>query len=298
MPASALIGLAAVALALALGVWALPGPNAGYRRALANLHRGMPPPGKPTDSLHRGDGTDASALETWGRRLLPAGSLRRLERLYLHAGAPATWPLRRLIGVKLGLPLVAALLGMTYVNAAPGLANTSLAVAVVVVTFFLPELLLHSRSQERNQKVGLELADLLDQVTISVEAGLSFDAAVARAGRNRQSPLGEELRRTHQDLLLGQSRRQAYAALGRRTGAPELEKFVRAVMQADAYGVPIAEVLRAQANEARMKRRQQAEERAMQIPTKVVFPLLLLILPVMFIVLLGPAVIEVLKAFD
>ncbi len=298
MPVPVLVGIASVALAIVLGVWSLPARDPGYRRALANLRRGMPPAARPTGTPRRDDGSEASRLEGWGRRLLPPGSVRRLERLYLHAGSPPAWPVRRLIGAKLALPLVAALLGFAYLSAAPGFGNTMMVVAVVVVTFFLPELLLHSRGQERNQRIALELADLLDQVTISVEAGLSFDAAVARAGRKRQSPLGEELRRTHQDLQLGQSRRQAYGALGRRTGAPELEKFVRAVMQADAYGVPIADVLRAQANEARMKRRQQAEERAMQIPTKVVFPLLLLILPVMFIVLLGPAAIEVLEAFD
>jgi tight adherence protein C len=297
MPSSVLVGIASVALALALAVCSLPRSDPGRRRALANLQRGMPAAGKATAGPRPDEGPDTSFLGTWGRRLLPAGSVQRVERLYAHAGSPSGWSVSRLLGVKLALPLLAALLGLVYASANPGTLSVVLTVAVVVVAFFLPELLLHSRGQERSEKITLELADLLDQVTICVEAGLGFDAAVARAGRHRQTPLGDELRRTHQDLQLGQSRRQAYESLARRTGAAELEKFVNAVLQADAYGVPIADVLRAQATEARLKRRQQAEERAMQIPTKVVFPLMLLILPVMFIVLLGPAVIDMLRTF-
>jgi tight adherence protein C len=297
MPTSVLLGIAAVSLALALGVCALPGRDPGRRRSLENLQRGMPLASAAAAGPRLDDGQGTSVLGAWGRHLLPAGSRRRVERLYLHAGSPPRWPVSRLLGAKLALPLLAALLGLGCATANPGPLSLGLVLAVVVVAFYVPELLLHSRGQERSQQISLELADLLDQVTICVEAGLGFDAAVARAGRNRQTPLGEELRRTHQDLQLGQSRRQAYEALARRTGATELEKFVRAVLQADAYGVPIADVLRAQAVEARVKRRQQAEERAMQIPTKVVFPLMLLILPVMFIVLLGPAVIDMLKDF-
>jgi tight adherence protein C len=297
MPPYVLGGIASIALALALLVWSLPGRVPGRRRALVNLEQGLPPRAQPAAQEHPDAGPDATAAGTWGRRIVPAGTVRRLERLYAQAGSPARWPVARLLTVKLALPVVALLVGLAYAQAVPGRVTVLLITTVVVVTFFLPELLLHSQSQERNKKIALELPDLLDQVSISVEAGLGFDAAVARAGRNRQSPLGEELRRTYQDLQLGQSRRQAYESLARRTGAHELEKFVQAVLQADAYGVPMADVLRTQANEARLKRRQHAEERAMQIPTKVIFPVMLLILPVMFIVLLGPAVIDVLRTF-
>jgi len=295
MPPYLLVGIGAVALALALLVWSLPERDPARRRAVTNLQLGMPAAAEPATSTQlAAEEASSSAVGAAARRVLPAGSVRRVERLYAHAGSPAGWSVGRLLGVKLVLPLVLGVLGLLYLSAVSSPLGALIVVALVVVGFFLPELLLHSRSQERNQQIALELADLLDQITISVEAGLGFDAAVARAGRNRQSPLGEELRRTHQDMQLGQSRRQAYEALARRTGAPELEKFVRSVIQADAYGVAIADVLRGQANEARLKRRQRAEEKAMQIPTKVVFPLVLLILPVMFIVLLGPAVIDVL----
>jgi tight adherence protein C len=164
---------------------------------------------------------------------------------------------------------------------------------VTGVGYFLPELLLHSRGQERSQQISLELADTLDQMTIAVEAGLGFDSAMARAGKNGTGPLAEELVRTLQDIQVGRSRREAYGALAERTAVPDLRRFVRAVIQADTYGIAVADVLRTQAGEMRLKRRQRAEEKAMQIPVKVIFPLMICILPVLFIVLLGPAVMDI-----
>ena len=170
-------------------------------------------------------------------------------------------------------------------------------VAVTVISFFVPDLLLHSRAQERSATIQLELADTLDQMTIAVEAGLGFDSAMARAGRNGKGPLAEELLRTLQDVQMGRSRREAFEALAARSDTPDLRRFIRAVLQADAYGVSVADVLRTQAAEMRMKRRQRAEEKAMQVPVKVIFPLMFCILPVLFIVLLGPAVMNIVKAF-
>ena len=157
---------------------------------------------------------------------------------------------------------------------------------------------MYSRAKERSQQIGLELADTLDQMTIAVEAGLGFDAAMVRAARNGKGPLAEELVRTLQDIQMGRSRRQAYEALAQRTEAADLRRFVRAVIQADAYGISIADVLRTQAAEMRVKRRQRAEEKAMQIPVKVIFPLILCILPTLFIVLLGPAVLQIVHVFS
>ncbi len=121
---------------------------------------------------------------------------------------------------------------------------------------------------------------------------------MARAGRNGRGPLAEELVRTLQDIGVGQPRREAYLALADRAAVPDLRRFIRAVVQADAYGVSIADVLRTQAAEMRLKRRQRAEEKAMQIPVKVIFPLILCILPTLFIVLLGPAAMDIVAAFS
>ena len=131
-------------------------------------------------------------------------------------------------------------------------------------------------------------------MTIAVEAGLGFDSAMARAAKNGKGPLAEELVRTLQDMQVGQSRRQAYESLADRGPACRTcASFVRAIIQADLYGISVADVLRTQAAEMRIKRRQRAEEKAMQIPVKVIFPLMLCILPVLFIVLLGPAAMDI-----
>ena len=231
-------------------------------------------------------------------RLIPVGSVRRMDRLASRAGRPAGWPLERLLAAKLVLALVAAVLGLFYVAAVNrSMLAVLIAVGLTVLGYFLPELLLYNQAQKRNEKISLELADTLDQMTISVEAGLGFESAMAQAGRNGTGPLSEELIRTLQDIEMGRTRRDAYEALAGRTTVQNLQRFVRAVIQADKNGIPIAEVLRVQAGEMRLKRRQRAEEKAMQIPVKVIFPLILCILPTLFIVLLGPAVLDIAAAF-
>jgi tight adherence protein C len=265
------------------------------RRLLANLRRGM---GSHQAGSEEPADAGAGRLLALARRLTPASRVRSLERLLSRAGRPAAWPVERLIVAKLVLPVVLGTLSLLYLSAHPGTLAIGTGAVVTIVGYFLPELLLKSRAQERSQKITLELADTLDQMTIAVEAGLGFDAAMAKAGRNGKGPLAEELVRTLQDIQFGQSRRQAYEGLAARTDVVDLRRFVRAVIQADRYGVAVADVLRTQAAEMRMKRRQRAEEKAMQIPVKVIFPLMLCILPVLFIVLLGPAVMDIVAAFS
>ena len=135
-------------------------------------------------------------------------------------------------------------------------------------------------------------------MTISVEAGLGFEAAMLKAGNNGRGPLADELIRTLQDMSIGRSRIDAYHALAERTTSVDLRRFTRSVIQADLYGIAIAEVLRVQAAEVRMRRRQRAEEQAMKVPVKVIFPLIFCILPVLFIVLMTPAVLSMIDAFS
>jgi tight adherence protein C len=137
----------------------------------------------------------------------------------------------------------------------------------------------------------------VDQLLISVEAGLGFESAMARAGGYGGGALAQELMRTLQDIQVGRPRQEAYEALAQRSSVEDLRSFVRAIVQADKYGIGIAKVLRTQAKQARTKRRQRAEEKAMKLPVKVLFPLLLCIFPVLFIVLLGPAMINIFEAF-
>ncbi|MCW2684043.1 MAG: Flp pilus assembly protein [Blastococcus sp.] len=293
VPAAVLVAAVAVALAVPVLGWSLfARPGTATVQARDNLLRGFEQTGPVTE--RSGPGLLARLAEG----LTPRGTVARLNRLAGRAGRPAAWPVPRLVAAKLVLAFIAGGLGLLVVSGGPSTLTVFMAVAVTVVSYFLPELLLHSRGQERQQAISLELADTLDQMTIAVEAGLGFESAMARAGANGKGPLAEELVRTLQDIAVGQPRREAYLALADRTGVQDLRRFIRAVVQADQYGVSIADVLRTQAQEMRLKRRQRAEEKAMQIPVKVIFPLILCILPTLFIVLLGPAVMDIVAAFS
>ena len=294
IPVPVLAAAVAVVSAVPLIGWALfARPQTLAVQARDNLTRGI------ALSADRTSGRARSALGvrlvTW---LTPDGTVARLDRLAGRAGRPADWPVSKLVAAKLVLLAVAGGLGVLVVSANVSALNLLMVLAVTLVAYFVPELLLYSRGQERQEAIGLELADTLDQMTIAVEAGLGFESAMSRAGKNGKGPLAEELVRTLQDIAVGQPRREAYLALAERTGAPDLRRFIGAVVQADAYGVSIADVLRTQAQEMRLKRRQRAEEKAMQIPVKVIFPLILCILPTLFIVLLGPAVMDIVAVFS
>ncbi|MCW2633875.1 MAG: Flp pilus assembly protein [Blastococcus sp.] len=295
LPAPVLAAVLAVAAALPLLGWSLfARPGGATAQARDNLVRGLELPDAGSVSGRRGP----SVLGRLAATLTPRGTAARLNRLAATAGRPAAWPVPRLVAAKLVLVAIAAGLGLLLLSGGATLLTVLLAIAVTLVAYFLPELLLYSRGQERKDAISLELADTLDQMTIAVEAGLGFESAMARAGANGKGPLAEELVRTLQDIAVGQPRREAYLALAERTGVIDLARFIRAVVQADAYGVSIADVLRTQAQEMRLKRRQRAEEKAMQIPVKVIFPLSLCILPTLFIVLLGPAVMDIVATFS
>ncbi|WP_369699683.1 type II secretion system F family protein [Nesterenkonia sp. Act20] len=221
-----------------------------------------------------------------------------LDRQHTLAGRPAAWTLDKLLSLKLLWVLVGVPVNLMILLSGPSPLLVLIATLVTLVGYFLPELLLNSEGTKRHEKIELELADTLDQMTIAVEAGLGFDSAMARAAQNGKGPLAEELVRTLQDIQMGNSRRQAFESLTTRTTVQDLRRFVRAVIQADAYGVSIAGVLRTQADEMRLKRRQRAEEKAQKIPVKVLAPLMLFILPVIFIVVMGPAAINIVESFS
>ncbi|KRE84106.1 type II secretion system F family protein [Arthrobacter sp. Soil764] len=237
-------------------------------------------------------------LESVGRRLTPPAYVAFLDRMLALAGRPASMPMGKVLGSKLGLGMagLAAGLWLVSIGASPLMKLAGL--FLIVLGYFIPDLLLYSKGQERQKTMQLELANTLDQMLISVEAGLGFEGAMARAGENGKGPLAEELVRTLQDMQVGRSRRESYIALAERTNIPELRSFVQAVVQADTYGIAISRVLRVQAKVMRVKRRQRAEEKAMKLPVMILFPLLFFIFPVLFIAILGPAVINTIATFS
>jgi tight adherence protein C len=236
-------------------------------------------------------------LEKIGRHLTPPGYVQKLDRLLSLAGRPANLPLGRVLAAKPVLGLFGGLLGFYISSIATSPMIKLVGLFILFLGYFIPDLLLYSKGQERQKAMQLELANTLDQMLISVEAGLGFEGAMARAGENGKGPLAEELVRTLQDMQVGRSRRESYLALAERTSVPELRSFVQAVVQADTYGIAISRVLRVQAKVMRVKRRQRAEEKAMKLPVMILFPLLFFIFPVLFIAILGPAVINTIETF-
>ena len=172
-----------------------------------------------------------------------------------------------------------------------------LVVGGAVIGFYAPALLLYQRAYDRSERVRRALPDAIDLLTISVEAGLGFDAAVQQVAQNTEGPLADELARMLREMQLGQGRSAALRGLADRSTVPELRAFVGAMVQADMLGIPIAQVLRVQSAEIRVKRRQRAEERAQQVPVKMTIPLIFCILPCLFVVVLGPAVLSIMDSF-
>jgi tight adherence protein C len=243
-------------------------------------------------------GLNAPSTERgWIVRITPSALVARLERDLALAGLSQRWPVARVLRLQYLAVLAAIVLAVLFLVSGPTLVRGLLAVAVVVIAAAATPAVIAGRARERQDAIQHDLADALDQITISIEAGLGLESAVARAGQYGKGPLAEELTRTVQDMRVGFSRKEAYLALAARTSSSDLKRFARAIMQADAYGVPIGTVVRAQAKELRAKRRQRAEEKAMKIPVMVLFPLMFCILPVLFIVVLGPAVINLMHVF-
>jgi tight adherence protein C len=231
-------------------------------------------------------------LRALAARLSPGAAAASLEHRLDLAGNPARWTAQRVMAFKgiglLALAPIGALYGL-------GSALTVIGYALVGagVGFFLPDLLVHNAATKRQALMGKELADVLDMLTVCVEAGLGFDAAVSQVARNTSGPLSVEFSRMLQEMQLGKSRVEALRALSGRTTVNAVHTFASSLIQASELGIPTARVLHEQAVEIRVKRRQAAEEKAQKVPVKILFPLLLCIFPALFIIIVGPAGIEI-----
>ncbi len=165
----------------------------------------------------------------------------------------------------------------------------------IPLSYFFPYLYIRSRIKSKQLHIRKALPNAMDLLSISVEAGMGFDIALSRVANNIGGPLGEEFKRMLQDLQLGLSRKEAFQNLNKRTEVTELGSFIVAMIQAEIFGISIGKVLKVQASEMRIKRRQRAEEEGAKTPVKMVFPLILCIFPALLTVILGPAVI---RAYD
>jgi tight adherence protein C len=288
-------GLAALAFAIALlGVAVMPARagQGGVTQSLAAIEQRYAYQSRGTG----GDGDLFAALPGWMRglalRLSPSGIGGSLQRRLNLAGNPGRWTPDRILAVK-GLGLLAlAVLGALYALNDPGLLILCV-IAGGAVGFFVPDVLLYNSGQKRQAKLQTQLPDAIDMLTICVEAGMGFDAAMTQVARNTTGPLAAEFARSLQEMQIGKSRSQALRAMVGRTSVPELRTFVSAVVQGSELGIPVAQVLREQAKEMRVRRRQRAEGRAQQVPVKITFPLILCLFPALLIMVVGPGVIEI-----
>jgi tight adherence protein C len=298
------LGLMASFCAVALGVVAGQAVLADRRRALEMLQAQVPEVDTRSKELAQPflDRVLIPTLGSLGRfakRVTPLGMRERIARQLVLAGSPIGMDAEKVAAFKVFGAVGGAV--TAYGLAVLGGANhLVLVVAPVFGTLFgylIPGAGLGQKAIHRQDTIRKALPDVMDLLTISVEAGLGFDAALAHVRKNVPGPLSDEIGRMLQEMQLGVSRSDAMRGLADRTDVEELRGFVLAIVQADAFGISIANVLRAQAKELRSKRRQRAEEKAMKVPVKLLFPLIFCILPSMFIVLIGPGVIRISHVF-
>jgi tight adherence protein C len=234
-----------------------------------------------------------------GRRLTPSDYAQRLKSKLDVAGNPEGWTVDRIVALKvvgIGAGAFLALLLALVIH--KGLIpSVVLCLLGAVAGYYGPNFWLYQKGFDRTNTMQKALPDALDLLTISVEAGLGFDSALAQVARNTEGPLANEFARVLQEMQIGLGRSAALRALGERSTLVDLRQFSSAMVQADSFGIPIGQVLRVQSQEMRLKRRQRAEEKAQQIPVKIMIPLVLFILPTLFIAVLGPAVIQMIGVF-
>ncbi len=238
--------------------------------------------------------------QSLGRRLTPEDASDRIREKLEHAGNPFGWTVERVMAGKV-VGFASALLVSLVLSLIMGigfLPTLGFVMIAALVGYMAPNMYLYQQTYDRSEKLQRALPDAIDLLTISVESGLGFDAACAQVARNTEGPLAEEFARMLQEMQIGRGRSEALRSLADRTNLADLRAFVSAMVQADAFGIPVGQVLRIQSSEIRVKRRQWAEEMAQKVPVKILVPLIFCILPCLFIAVLGPAGISIMNSFS
>ncbi|MGZ4445856.1 MAG: type II secretion system F family protein [Nocardioides sp.] len=301
-----LLGLVLVGAAIALLAMALRTgeETGGVNRSLAVLQAMTTAPKELTEELDRPFGErvleplQARAL-TIGRRFSGGDSAERIRTKLELAGNPPGWSVDRVVSGKV-LGAVAGVVVALVFSLMLGVGlpvRVLMVLAGLVVGFYAPNLYLYQKGYDRAQRMQRELPDAIDLLTISVESGLGFDAAIQQVALHTEGPLADEFARVLREMQIGQGRSAALRSMADRTAVADVRTFVSAMVQADAFGIPVGQVLRVQSQEIRVKRRQRAEEKAQQVPVKMTVPLIFCILPCLFIAVMGPAVISIMDSF-
>ena len=290
------VGLALLVLLL---VAVIPREPTGVSRSLLLLEHRIDPSSVPRHQLPASERFIAPLLrrtQRLGAGLSPSGTYESLGRRLDRAGNPGSWTPDRILGAKGAGLVLGLLLGMLIIG--PSASGVVLSLGLAVMLFFAPDLALYNAALRRKDLASKSLAEALDMLTISVEAGQAFDAAIGHVARTITGPVAGEFARVLSEIQLGRSRSDALHDVGNRLAVPELKNFVTAIAQADRFGLPIAQVLREQTSAMRVTRRQRAEEKAQKVTVKIIFPLILCIFPAIFVVIIGPGVIRIIAALS
>lgn len=230
-------------------------------------------------------------------RFLPHKNMEKLQRNLIEAGSPSNIGPVEFMGVRLALTLVlgGSLFLMFLVSSGPGTSTLLFPIVVGVMGYILPGIWLGRKIKARKHEIQNSLADAIDLLSISVEAGLGFDPALARVAHKWDNALTDEFKRMLGEMQMGKSRREAMRELQTRVNVDDLNVFISSLVQADQLGVSIAQILRVQSKQMRIRRRQRAEEKAQKAPIKMLFPMVFLIFPAMYVVILGPAIPTIIK---
>jgi tight adherence protein C len=267
-------------------------------RRAATYGRMELPSGTPHEGLReRVVAPLSDVLSRWALKINPRTSKDAVGRRLMAAGVGYRISPTGFLALKAALALGGCFVG-AMLGAGRGVSGLIMGALMAGALGFLgPDYALTLKARGRKDKVRADLPDALDLLAVSVEAGLGFDASIAKLGEYMEGPLAEEFALTLSEMRIGESRSEALKRMSDRVDAPELSAFTRAIIQADQLGTTLGRILRVQAADARLRRQAAAEERAMKAPIKMLFPTVLFIFPAMFLVILGPAILNVQQLF-
>jgi tight adherence protein C len=237
-------------------------------------------------------------LAGWALKLTPKATMEGVTAKLHAAGLARSLSPSGFLSGKLVVSFVGLFFGVgTGTRMAGSTGAVMVGLLFAVMGFLLPDMLLTFRARGRRERIRGLLPDALDLLAVSVEAGMGFDGAIQKLTEHMEGPLVDEFSLALGEMRIGESRADALKRMVARVDAPELAAFVRAIVQADQLGISLGRILRVQAADARLRRQAAAEEKAMKAPIKMLFPTVLFIFPAMFLVILGPAFLNILEIF-
>src|SRR5262245_3286148 len=237
------------------------------------------------------------SVARWVLKVNPRTNMESISLKLLGAGLGRKMNPTTFLAAKGGLAVFGLLVGMMIGSMAGSSTGLLLTVALAAAGFFAPDYVVTLKARGRRERIKADLPDALDLPAVSVEAGLGFDGAIAKITEHMEGPLADEFSLTLGEMRIGESRGDALKRMSDRVDAPELSSFTRAIIQADQLGTSLGRILRVQAADSRLRRQAAAEEKAMKAPIKMLFPTVLFIFPSIFVVILGPAFMNLEKVF-